>query len=329
MQAVVANQGQLQYTGGTATLTVARGTTTLYTNTKNIVATPVGFASLVSFDPYPTAVMANPGANTVTVTLSSDDNNSNNSFSLNQTVSGTTFNYASPGATTGGISFTGAGNGTLASRFTTTARVQVNSIQVFATNSLGTISGVLLDATGNELGRSAARTLTAADAGTLLTLPLPAPISVPAGDFYAGAALASGAAVGTQVEDPTRSGAFYQIAAGTPPGDVAAANLGRLNLGVVTASVATATRNAELTVAITVAPNPAHQRFTVAVPAGSLRAASATLANALGQTVLTRQLSLPATGGTADFDVSRLAPGIYTLSLQSGNDLVVKRLVVE
>ena len=108
--------------------------------------------------------------------------------------------------------------------------------------------------------------------------------------------------------------------------DFGADDLGIDNLRL---AVVTATRNAELAAAITLSPNPAHQRFTLHVPAGSLRAASATLANALGQTVQTRQLNLPAAGGTADFDVSRLAAGIYTLTLQSGNDFVVKRVVVE
>lgn len=94
-------------------------------------------------------------------------------------------------------------------------------------------------------------------------------------------------------------------------------------------AVVTATRNEALAAAVTVSPNPAHQQFTLAIPAGSLRGASATLANALGQVVATRQLNLPATGGTADFNVSSLAPGVYTLTLKSGDDLVVKRVVVE
>jgi hypothetical protein len=45
--------------------------------------------------------------------------------------------------------------------------------------------------------------------------------------------------------------------------------------------------------------------------------------------VLTRQLNLPAAGGSADFNVSSLAAGVYSLTLKSGNDLVVKRVVVE
>ena len=93
-------------------------------------------------------------------------------------------------------------------------------------------------------------------------------------------------------------------------------------------TVVTATQNAALAATVSLYPNPAHQSFQLNVPTG-LRAASATLSNALGQVVQSRQLSLPATGGTTDFNVSSLAPGIYTLVLKSGADLVVKRVVVE
>jgi hypothetical protein len=49
----------------------------------------------------------------------------------------------------------------------------------------------------------------------------------------------------------------------------------------------------------------------------------------MGQVVQTRQLRLPAAGGPADFDVSALAPGVYSLRLTTGTDLVVKRVVIE
>ena len=45
--------------------------------------------------------------------------------------------------------------------------------------------------------------------------------------------------------------------------------------------------------------------------------------------VRTRPLGLPAAGGTAEFDVRGLAPGVYTLQLLSGQTLVVKRVVLE
>ncbi|MBO2011938.1 T9SS type A sorting domain-containing protein [Hymenobacter negativus] len=93
-------------------------------------------------------------------------------------------------------------------------------------------------------------------------------------------------------------------------------------------AVVTATQNAALAATMSLYPNPAHQSFQLTVPA-ALHAASAQLTNALGQVVQTRQLNLPVAGGTADFNVSGLAAGVYSLQLKSGNDLVVKRVVVE
>jgi hypothetical protein len=93
--------------------------------------------------------------------------------------------------------------------------------------------------------------------------------------------------------------------------------------------VVTATRDAALAAQVGLYPNPAHGTFTLTVPAGPLHAASATLRNALGQVVQTRRLGLPTAGGTAEFEVRDLAPGVYTLQLLTGETLVVKRVVVE
>jgi hypothetical protein len=93
-------------------------------------------------------------------------------------------------------------------------------------------------------------------------------------------------------------------------------------------SVVTATQNAALAANVNLYPNPAHQSFQLKVPAG-LHTASAQLINALGQVVQTRQLSLPAAGGTVTFNVNGLAAGVYSLQLKSGADLVVQRVVVE
>jgi hypothetical protein len=94
-------------------------------------------------------------------------------------------------------------------------------------------------------------------------------------------------------------------------------------------AVLTSTRNEALAATVGLHPNPAHRGFKLTVPAGNLHKASATLADALGKVVQKRQLSLPANGGTVDFDVSNLAPGVYSLQLQTAADLVVKRVVVE
>jgi hypothetical protein len=76
-------------------------------------------------------------------------------------------------------------------------------------------------------------------------------------------------------------------------------------------------------------PNPAHGSFTLVVPAelghGSV---SATLFNQLGQVVTKQTLPLTAAGATAQFDVSYLTAGVYTLQLKTGENQVVKRVVV-
>lgn len=111
----------------------------------------------------------------------------------------------------------------------------------------------------------------------------------------------------------------------------ARSDFGNDDLGIdnLRLAVVTSTRNEALAATVNLYPNPAHQAFQLSVPAGSLTKASATLTNALGQVVLKRQLSLPVAGGAADFNVSSLAPGVYSLTLKSGDDLVVKRVVVE
>ncbi|MBF9142860.1 fibronectin type III domain-containing protein [Hymenobacter properus] len=94
-------------------------------------------------------------------------------------------------------------------------------------------------------------------------------------------------------------------------------------------ALVSATRNEALAATVGLYPNPAHGSFTLAVPAGPLGAASATLLNALGQVVQARPLHLPATGGTAEFNLRGLTPGVYSLRLQTGEALVMKRVVVE
>ena len=76
----------------------------------------------------------------------------------------------------------------------------------------------------------------------------------------------------------------------------------------------------------TVADNPAHDGFTVQLPAGFIPT-QAELLNALGQ--VGRR---PALGGASSFRVetSGLAPGLYTLRLQAdGAATLARRVVVE
>ena len=77
---------------------------------------------------------------------------------------------------------------------------------------------------------------------------------------------------------------------------------------------------------VTLVPNPAHNGFTVQLPA-TRTATQAELLNALGQVV-----RHPAVAGAGSFRVetSGLAPGLYTLRLQAdGAATLARRVVVE
>jgi len=203
-----------------------------------------------------------------------------------------------------------------------------------------TIYGVLLDATGTVLARSADHVVTAAEINTYVSFPLTTLVALPAGtDMYVGLAqlydpnqTATYTALGGQADGPGRAGTFYSASSLAPgtfaPTDIYPIFPYRLMLEAVTQTVL-ATRNEALAATVGLYPNPAHGTFTLAVPAGPLGAAAATLHNALGQVVQVRQLALPAAGGTTTFDVRGLAAGVYSLMLQAGNDVVVKRVVVE
>lgn len=93
-------------------------------------------------------------------------------------------------------------------------------------------------------------------------------------------------------------------------------------------TVLTATRNAALAEQVALAPNPTTGTVSLTWPAalrvvGQVRA---TVVNALGQVVQQRTL---AAGPTAELDLTGLAPGLYTLKLQAGQEWVTKRLVVQ
>jgi len=151
------------------------------------------------------------------------------------------------------------------------------------------------------------------------------------GDFFVGVKqlTKNNISLAFVTDSPLRPATFYFSLNGTAFIDLSTSALApRLGINVGF-GLATSTRNEALAATVSLYPNPAHQRFKLAVPAGSLNGAAASLINALGQVVQTRQLSLSAAGGIADFDVSRLAAGVYSLQLKSGNDLVVKRVVVE
>ena len=335
VRALIKNVGTVASVARTATLTVSGATS--YTNTQPVPALAVGAVATVTFAAYP--VIATTGTNTVAVALTADDAAGNNTATRQQGLSASTLSYNTPGTTTfdGGFGSNTTANATIFVKYTTSVTpTTVTAVTpIFAGTAANSTNYQVLvyDATGPNglpgtvLYTSPTRVRPLAGGADVVAIP-GVPVS---GSFYVAARQLTTTNFGLafQNEDPLRTGTFFISTDGIAFTDLAVANTTFRAAIDVTLRNPLATRNEALAATVGLYPNPAHQSFQLSVPAGSLRGASATLINSLGQVVQSRQLDLPAAGGIAIFNVSSLAAGVYSLALKSGNDLVVKRVVVE
>jgi hypothetical protein len=96
-----------------------------------------------------------------------------------------------------------------------------------------------------------------------------------------------------------------------------------------TTTLATARASAAETFAVAVYPVPAAQHVWVQVPAlGVSGQVHAVLFNSLGQQMLSQQAALPASGTTVMLPIASLPAGLYTLRVQAGTYLAIKRLAI-
>ncbi|KAA9325510.1 T9SS type A sorting domain-containing protein [Hymenobacter busanensis] len=99
---------------------------------------------------------------------------------------------------------------------------------------------------------------------------------------------------------------------------------------IITIGAVSATQPAALAAQVALYPNPAHHAFSVYLPALLGRTATeAVLYNALGQRVQQRTLEPTSAGVGAEFDVSGLSRGVYSLHLATTAGPITKRVVVE
>jgi rhamnogalacturonan endolyase len=128
------------------------------------------------------------------------------------------------------------------------------------------------------------------------------------------------AQTGTQTDLNQATGYACTLAAGAPA-------TGRFSL-LITQQRVLATPSPQLSQQVVVFPNPAHRLVSVQLPASlSSQAIQATLLNALGQAVTETRLAATA-GEIRTIALPALAPGVYTLRLQTSAGQVVKRLTV-
>ena len=107
-------------------------------------------------------------------------------------------------------------------------------------------------------------------------------------------------------------------------------NSGAAFLASLTDPTLTATTAAKGALSFSLAPNPARATTTVQLPAGlGASTAALTLRDALGRTLRTSTVALPAAGLRHALDLRGLAPGVYAVQVRAGSTSGTQRLVVE
>lgn len=211
VEAPIKNVGASAITSLTATLNVTGANT--YTDVVSVSSLASGAIENIVFAPYSLSVAGN---NTVTVSVSADNNPANDSYSYNQ-ISGNTFSYADTSAVTGALGYAD-GSGLMLCRYwagTSKSVVQVNAFIAADADNLGqTVYGVVTNDQGTIVAQSANHVVAPADTGQWVSLALIVPPTFTNEEFYAGLAQTANVAtpyypLGTQTEAYARPDAFY------------------------------------------------------------------------------------------------------------------------
>ncbi|GAB3861912.1 hypothetical protein GCM10028822_41980 [Hymenobacter terrigena] len=315
----VSNAGNTSLAAFPVTLTISGANT--YTQTVNATALAVNGTAVVNFTGIS---LTNVGANTVTISVPSDGNNTNNSFSQAMQTSATDFSFIAPGVPqTSSYGFSPAASFTSAfcGKFTVNATRAVTAVRAVIGNDVNLVPnaansqqstvvfGVVVDATtGALLGRSPDYTITAADLGQLHTFTITSPPTVPAGSFLVGLAQVVQAGgfqvypMAYQAENPARTGLFYSasISSTNPPTDNGAANNARFMLEAVTSAPA----NNDIAV------NEIQGYGSVAVPAGNPFSLRAVVRNAGAAAITTPTVVTLTISGANTFTQTQTATSL-------------------
>ncbi|MFZ4413469.1 MAG: T9SS type A sorting domain-containing protein [Bacteroidales bacterium] len=230
VKAIVKNIGSTPLTNINVTLNITGSNS--FTNTKTIVSQLVGGQDTISFDPFsPTAI----GLNDVKVSIPTDADTTNNQLSYFQNVTDTVFGYADTSKPVAYVGF-GTASGKMYTKYFVNGTKILHSISAYISkdNTIGKqLYAIVLNSNGVAVDSSAIRTITASDTNTWVQFNVLNPPSTSTANsyFYAGIAQIANAStfnpIGSQIENPTRPGAYYSSAI-NGSGLIQRTNLGRL-----------------------------------------------------------------------------------------------------
>ncbi|WP_200504202.1 T9SS type A sorting domain-containing protein [Adhaeribacter terrigena] len=349
VKALIKNTGSAAATNKVISLDVTGNNT--FSTTVTLASLPAGADTIISFASY--MPVAGSGTNFIEVSVPNDDVNLNNAKDFTQVVSTNAESYAMQAdATTdpvletaipGPFGQTAAANsGVRLSRFFATNKVKVNSMRAYipgpafnpaVLTATRTVYAIVVDASGNELARSADMVLTAADVDNFITFNFPTPAIVENQDYFIGLGLlAKPTAVdfsfpfSVQNGDADRPNTnFVMPTPGTTPVAPEDAEddyrfLFEANLTNITG--VKEDLNAKL---VSVYPNPSNGVFNVSakdMKGGNL---NLEVRDMQGRLVY----SAAASKDNATINLKNVASGVYMLKASTDAEVAVKRIVVQ
>ena len=184
----ISNPGLNALTSLVVTLSVSGANT--YSTTRTISSLASGASIYVSFPPY---TPTNLGASLITISVPTDDNNTNNTNTYSLSVTSRTLGYTDTTRTFSGSN--GSVSQIYACKYKINGTRLVTSVKFFIpSNSTATgvpVTGVVIDSTNTIVGSSSAYTLLSTDMGTYVTLNILSPPNITNTFFYAGIAVGS------------------------------------------------------------------------------------------------------------------------------------------
>jgi hypothetical protein len=205
MSANIFNNGVNPISNLNVTLNITGANT--FSNVQTITSLAPGASTTVNFAAFSPA---NLGTNNVSVSIPSDDDNTNNSSTLTQQVTNSIYNYAytnTPSSSVGLLNNTGS----FVAMFTTNTPTSINQVGVrFTSNGVPFTIGIWDKSGGGVPGALLWESDILSTTPGLFTIPIPSPVTVE-DTFYVGVNQITASNIGFayEAESPIRPGTFF------------------------------------------------------------------------------------------------------------------------
>jgi hypothetical protein len=334
-EALVKNNSSNALNNVPVTLNITGANT--YASTQTISTIASGATATVSYNSWSPLAL---GAQTVNVSVPSDQNNLNNSKNFLATVTCTVGGFnENPANFNTAVGFN-TGSGIIATAVSLPASATVTAVNLAISNNTAAVGnniyGAILDNAGTILGTTNTLNISSGDLNTKPMFTFTAPVIIPAATaFHIGMA-----------QTPNTTTGYFPVAAYTTPMvspnimyNTAALTGGALtplttNLGIfgfepvfMGSCIGLGVNNAALSPVdgLLVYPNPATSTVYVKLASVSEKA-TVCVYNALGQKVITEK---EINGDSAEINVNALPKGVYIVKVTNGKEVSNTKIVVE